>query len=418
MPLPQRRSKMFKMKPFRFMQIRPEGNANGDGILVRIPKARSGHRIVVDENGDIYSFGGYNPHVSSDDEDLVDPDEWHATKPLFRELWKFNMTLKKWIKLRTTGEAPRQLASHCALIVNRHLIVYGGTGVPFGQSSSNLIYKCNLDSLLWERLKPDPKLEQSEPTEQYGQAIAVDDVDGCLYVVGGTTGYRYTIDVHKFSFRSRQWTELYRKVWGSSVFPEERYRHEIVLYKKKLFIFGGGTAESCHTFKDLAVFDTENRTWESVQTKADAVSQEYPSHRRCHGCVHVGSDVFIVGGTDGSEICNDLWKIDLNALQWVDTTVKMPLPVYFHGSAVSNSGQMVIFGGVNSTPHNERNNDLYSIWLNKPPLKELAWQALVHYSDSKSLLKTPVEDLVLMGIPNKYIQRLFGLKNLRPAQPY
>src|SRR5688572_12567318 len=119
-----------------------------------MPKARSGHRIVSDSDGNIYSFGGYNPHVAESDEELADDEDWRNTRPLFKELWKFDITTKTWMKLRTKGNAPSQLASHCAVLVNRHILVYGGTGVPFGLSSSNQIYTCNLDTLEWQLIVP------------------------------------------------------------------------------------------------------------------------------------------------------------------------------------------------------------------------------------------------------------------------
>lgn len=259
-----------------------------------------------------------------------------------------------------------------------------------------------------------------QPIEQYGQAVAVDTDEGCLYVVGGTTGYRYTIDVHRFDFRTNTWTELYRKIFGnteSTAFPEERYRHEIVLHKKKLYVLGGGTADTCFGFKDVAIFDLLTHKWTPMVTAPDAETQEYPKPRRCHGCVHRKNHIWIVGGIDGAEICDDLWRLDLDTAEWTKLKEKMPLPVYFHGTAMSPAGQAFIFGGVNSAPHNQRNNDLYSIWLDKPPLRDLAWKAFLSYCDLTALNKTSPEDLMMMGIPLPYVRSLHGVDALRPALP-
>ena len=54
------------------------------------PRARSGHRIVY-YNGQIYTFGGYNPESEALDEHL------------FKELWKFNLITKEWKKIAITG---------------------------------------------------------------------------------------------------------------------------------------------------------------------------------------------------------------------------------------------------------------------------------------------------------------------------
>jgi N-acetylneuraminic acid mutarotase len=387
----------------KFQEVKANGNRVTKDKFLKVPKARSGHRIVTDADGNIYSFGGYNPRIPEEDDELVDDGDWMITRPLFRELWKFDITSKTWIKLQTNGHAPHQLASHSAAILNKHLLVFGGTGVPFGHSSSNSIHRCNLETLEWELVKAKNDNINDYPIEQYGQAIAVDENEGCLYVVGGTTGYRYTIDVHKFSFKTKCWTELYKKTYASYVFPEERYRHEVVLFNNKLHIFGGGTAESCFGFKEVPTFDLETRTWEALPTLGDK-ELSYPSPRRCHGCVQFESDIYIVGGTDGIYICNDMWRLDLISMQWTKLEVEIPLPVYFHGTSISPAGQLVIFGGVNSTTFNERNNSLYSLWLRTPPLKELSWLAFHYYSSS--LVRQAPENLIEMGIPRSFVQRI------------
>jgi hypothetical protein len=40
------------------------------------------------------------------------------------------------------------------------------------------------------------------------QAVTLDDNE--LYVVGGTTGYEYNMDVHKINVMDRVWEQLYQ----------------------------------------------------------------------------------------------------------------------------------------------------------------------------------------------------------------
>ena len=179
-----------------------------------------------------------------------DPD-WSATKPLFRELWKFSYVSREWTRVRTSGRPPDELASHCAaLITDRYLLVYGGTGVPFGQSSSNKLFVCDLNTNEWNLIECDKYRDNKNtnaeifgyPLEQYGQAMTTDH-SGHIYLVGGTTGFQYTIDVHKLDLKTRLWQNLYHKnQMDYFQFPEERYRHEIVLFDNKLYVLGGGTS--------------------------------------------------------------------------------------------------------------------------------------------------------------------------------
>ena len=59
------------------------------------PEARSGHRIIVDENHNIYSIGGYNPDFWD-----VDNDE-ESIYPLFREVRNSSFHLKRYTGLST-----------------------------------------------------------------------------------------------------------------------------------------------------------------------------------------------------------------------------------------------------------------------------------------------------------------------------
>ncbi len=61
------------------------------------PRERSGHRIIYHE-GSIYSFGGYNPDQALEhDPAMLNDPGWMASKPLFKELWKFNTYTSKCV---------------------------------------------------------------------------------------------------------------------------------------------------------------------------------------------------------------------------------------------------------------------------------------------------------------------------------
>ena len=40
--------------------------------------------------GKIFSFGGYNPSIETDDEDMVDDEFWPESSPLFKEVSEWN----------------------------------------------------------------------------------------------------------------------------------------------------------------------------------------------------------------------------------------------------------------------------------------------------------------------------------------
>lgn len=392
----------------------PDDPALIPDLLFTVPRPRSGHRIICDEHHNIFSFGGYNPVPQTISEGTAEEEGWDIQKPLFRDLWHYDCVTRTWNKVRTEGAHPEQLASHAATIHRDHLVVYGGTGVPFGESSSNKIHACKLRTGVWEWIRPENDPNDEIPTDQYGQAIVVDAEANCMYAVGGTTGFAYTIDVYKFDFFTRKWHLLWKRTDSNpDTFPEQRYRHEVVLYDNKLYVFGGGTDQRCYGFKIIPVFDLSTCSWTRLKTNPKSGSRRsIPAPRKHHGCVKTSDNqVFIMGGSDGQRIFRDVWKFDLTTDTWQSFAIDMPSPLYFHGMTISPVGKVTIFGGVNRmmvnpSDTNVRTNDMYEIWLQTPPLEEMAWLAFVSYCDTNLLTQCSRSDLSKMGIPTKFINRL------------
>lgn len=110
-------------------------------------------------------------------------EEWANSRPLFKELWKYCPTTRTWSQKQTTGGIPEHLASHSAVFFNGNLIVFGGTGVPFGTSSSNEVFVCDLNTYFWKSVEPtNPSDDINIPPRGYGQGIVIDPEDECLYV--------------------------------------------------------------------------------------------------------------------------------------------------------------------------------------------------------------------------------------------
>lgn len=86
-----------------------------------LPQPRSGHRVVCDSKN-LYSFGGYNPHIQSEDE--TDDEIWVESYPLFQELWRYNFASKKWHRYCSRRSLPKELASNAVIRKGNTLMVY------------------------------------------------------------------------------------------------------------------------------------------------------------------------------------------------------------------------------------------------------------------------------------------------------
>ena len=252
-----------------------------------VPIARSGHRMVF-HDGRLYAFGGYNPILPEREQ-------------LFREMWEYNIATRRWKQIEMQGSVPQNLASHTACIVDDNesgtsrsakMLVYGGTGTPFGINMSRGAFLCDLHGdFRWSRLKiravqnvnvtdgslaeisfsddEEEHLDSNDnhahlPRPLYGQAIAmVNDADNGpqLYTIGGTSGFDYFINVDRLVFRHRRWEPCYRshhdftRLSGNE--PDPRYRHELAVRKELIYLLGGGTSFIVHDFVEIWAFDTK-----------------------------------------------------------------------------------------------------------------------------------------------------------------
>ncbi|XP_039263633.2 kelch domain-containing protein 10-like [Styela clava] len=346
------------------------------------PSARSGHRAVANETH-MWVLGGYNPG--------------NVNTPLFREIWRLNIATGQWNLMQCEGDMPGELASHSTIIDNSHMLVFGGTGYPFGINSSNKLSVCNLRSGVWRELKCDGNL----PDEKYGQAMTL--YKRKLIVHGGTSGYFYNTDLHKLNLKTLKWNRIIPNNVFSEM-PAERYRHEIALFQDNLIILGGGTSNSVNNLRILHSFNFKTTRWTCRVTKPDTLQNPgYPAPRRCHGCVQLQDEAVISGGYDGIRITGDVWKINLRTMQWTKIT-DMIEPVYFHSATVTPDGRMYIFGGVSCIEPNIRTASCYRMWLRLPSLQTLCWQKLLN--SFPQLKKLPHKKLIELGVNRSLTSQL------------
>ncbi|KAL1494764.1 hypothetical protein ABEB36_010310 [Hypothenemus hampei] len=392
-----RKNSKYSLKPFRYKCtcFSPDNE--------KLPHPRSGHRIAADSMN-FYSFGGYNPLIRLEDYHYED-DSYIDSYPLFQELWRFNFASRKWTKFRNRPTLPEVLVSNAVILHRNILMVYGGTGSPFGTRCSNQLYICNIND------DTNPMIEVKStgqlPLPQYGQAIVYHNE--YLYVIGGTTGFEYTCDIHRLNIKTFDWEIVYLCNGQGDYEPEGRYRHEVGFDGKRIFVLAGGTADIVYDMANIPVFDIETKVWICQKTIPDH-KYDTPRARRCHGAAQIDHgnavEVFITGGTDGVSIFSDLWRLNLKTLQWTFfERCELPQPTYFHAVTITPEGRLYVFGGIFSVNDEvRRSNAVYSTWVCVPKLSEICWEAVLQYSPSIS--KFSADDLINSGMPKKFVKRL------------
>lgn len=60
------------------------------------------------------------------------------------QLWQFNLVSHTWTRIKGEGAMPEELASHSAVQRGPYMLVFGGTAMPFGDSSSDSVSRVDL----------------------------------------------------------------------------------------------------------------------------------------------------------------------------------------------------------------------------------------------------------------------------------
>uniref|UniRef100_A0A1I7WMI3 Kelch domain-containing protein 10 n=1 Tax=Heterorhabditis bacteriophora TaxID=37862 RepID=A0A1I7WMI3_HETBA len=219
---------------------------------VRQPGARSGHRVFIDEDF-LYIMGGY--------------DRTEDIARIYRDVWRYNLMTRNWQKMTVSGEFPSALASFtlCQMSpFSRDFVVFGGTSVPFGDTTSGEVYMLTIDDTQNSITSILLQVEgDKRPT--YGHAM-VRGPDPCsFYIIGGTTGHEFFLDVDRLHLSQGKWS------WTASGRGnrEGRYRLETILDGNLIYFFGGGKPDHLDSLRELIVFDLKANTYKQLQTLPD-----------------------------------------------------------------------------------------------------------------------------------------------------
>lgn len=399
MPLPgmSRHNVVYQFRPYELKKLKKKSIEESAASL---PDPRSGHRIACNES-DIFCFGGYSPGS----EDTADAGN------LFQELWKYNIFSKRWTLVIAPGadDMPKEVASCTATIHGNILVIHGGTGFPFGESSSNKCY-------VFQTSAVEPSIVELEatgehPKAQYGQAVTI--ADNFLYSIGGTTGFDYSCDVHRLDLVHKDWKCMYTSKGNIQDDPSGRYRHGVVHCDGLLYVLGGGTSNSVFDLEQIPVFNLVSCSWTHVQTKPDEHAGRpygYPAPRRCHSCIQYetenGTEAIIAGGCGENLYFTDIWKLNIKTLKWtLMKAARLPRPLFFHDACITNNSCMYIFGGIQVNGRSwSRTNDLMKMWVRIPKLSEICWDAISYYAPN--LCKLTKLELLRLGIPKEFAVRI------------
>jgi N-acetylneuraminic acid mutarotase len=211
-------------------------------------------------------------------------------------------------------------------------------------------------------------------------------VQNKLYLVGGVSR-SINSDVNFFFPSYKKW----EKVSTTGVEAEPRFGHSTVEYKKKLYVFGGGTDfNSIHKVREclngVKSMNIETNEWFNARCEGS-----YIGTRKNHCAGIIGKHMFIHGGVNQkNNLLEDAAVLNLDKLRWKCLSVKGlgPGAIGFHtAAAVLISEQknctsiykipptkgknprlpgIYVFGGIGE--NRKAHNELYILQVGSRPL--------------------------------------------------
>jgi len=285
----------------------------------------------------------------------------------------------RWI---THIEGGPKRVNHAAVAVGHKIYTFGGycTGESSREYTSIDVHVLNTTTFRWTKhpVSNFPYLENDDilPYKRYGHTAVV--YKDKIYIWGGRNDQASCAVLFCFDTFYHCWTAP--QTTGD--IPLARDGHTACVWKHYMYIFGGFEEETDSFAKSVHVLDLETMHWRYIHTVGDE-----PAVRDFHSAACLNDRMYIFGGRGtesrhslylpGKEIyCDELWYLDLHTHKWYNpyTTGIRPIGRRSHSAFVYND-KMYIFGGYNALKF-EHYNDLFeydpvtSEWTLIKPLGE------------------------------------------------
>eukprot|EP00002_Diphylleia_rotans_P037878 TRINITY_DN851_c0_g1_i4.p1 TRINITY_DN851_c0_g1~~TRINITY_DN851_c0_g1_i4.p1 ORF type:complete len:1328 (-),score=243.35 TRINITY_DN851_c0_g1_i4:664-4647(-) len=247
-----------------------------------VPSGRTGHSAVV--YGDsMYVFGG------------LEPD-----KKLSNGLYEFSFETRTWKEIKSAGEVPSPRFRHASVVYKEYMFVIGGSKDALKPSQLAKIFRYHFVSREWKWVSslPKPVSEQS-----------VISIDNYIYVFGGLgTGFAFlggcTNKIQRYNIVGGDWGEI-----DSASAPSARKGHSAVVYNNWFYVFGGDGA--IRHYNDLYAYNHSVSTWKRFSLKGREA--DIPQPRGGHSSVIYRGKMYVFGGDYGmaQKYFNDMFILEL-----------------------------------------------------------------------------------------------------------
>lgn len=329
--------KQITMNPPRFLD---ENRRAPPGVLSPPPFPRYGHatNLATSSNNEVYIFGGLvRDSVKNDMYILkVEPVQIQRSSGV-----KIDVSLNATL-VQTSGQAPLPRVGHAAVLVSNVFILWGGdTKIRAEDKQDEALYLLNLNNREWTRVLAGAE-QGPGPVGRYGHTLSI--LGSNLLVFGGQVESTFFDELWRFDLNSLKETPTWQLVRPASPGPARRTGHSAVVFRERLYIFGG--TDGNYHYNDTWCFDFATLTWSELKCVG-----YIPAPREGHSACMVDDIMYIFGGrgVDGNDL-GDLASFKITSHRWFMFAHMGPAPFGRSGhTMVTAQNRILVIGGESFT---------------------------------------------------------------------
>lgn len=282
------------------------GTGAGWAQATDLDTARYGHTSVVTPDGKMWVIGGGDTTGSAFD------DVWYSTNGI------------NW-NPATALPTPRY--GHTSVVTADGTIWVMGGNDGLGDELSDT-WSYDGATFTWSNANPLAEF----PARHFHSSVVT--ADGKIWVIGGIDGSGNALN-DVWSYEGTTWTNAN----PPTNFPA-RYGHSSVVFDGKIWVIGG-TDDSVGTYNDVWN-STDGITW--YQANASAGFLPRYGHSSVVFNDGSGDKIWVIGGTDGSQVFNDVWYSE-DGIIWTQATASAPFLARYGHTSVPFDNRMWVIGG-------------------------------------------------------------------------
>jgi len=268
---------------------------------------------------------------------------------IYEDLYQYHIKTKTWKKISFFSLA---VTEHSSIVYNNKLWILGGLHKSSNEIQySNSLFQFDLSNMDNNKVVPFG----SGPFQGRSTHSAV-IWKNKMYIFGGWNGryQKWFNDMYAFNFDIEKW-EL---IIPNGIIPEKRCYHLCTIYNEEMYIFGGYSGKSY--LNDLWKYSFEKNTWTDLSLKCNG---KPPSPRSRAAGILNGNLWYILSGWNRVSYHKDFYFFDFESYSWSQIHSSEIPSLSQHSVAIHNN-ILYIFGGF-ITPSKTPSNTLYKSRLEK-----------------------------------------------------